>query len=188
MKEKFTTHFRGYPESSKFRFLGFILLFFIIAISCSSPESTDAPKEEKTAKTSEPKPAHDFTLKDLSGNEVKLSGLKGKAVVVNFWATWCHPCKEEIPDLQKSYDENKNNGLVILGVNIKENESKVSRFAKDHKITYPILLDIDGAISDAYRVFGIPMSFFIDRNGLVKDSFIGMLTQEDLSKKLAMIL
>ncbi len=159
-----------------------------MAISCSSPESTDSSKEEKKPQPSEPKPAQDFTLKDLSGNDIKLSSLKGKAVIINFWATWCYPCREEIPDLQKSYDENKDKGLVILGVNIKENESKVSKFAKDYKMIYPILLDIDGTISDSYRVFGIPMSFFIDRNGLIKDSFIGMLTKEDLSKKLAMIL
>lgn len=173
---------------TNFKFIGIILLLFLIAISCSSPELTDISQEEKKSQASEPKPAQDFTLKDLNGNEVKLSSLKGKAVIINFWATWCHPCREEIPDLQRGYDENKDKGLIILGVNIKEKESKVSKFAKDYKMTYPILLDIDGTTSDAYRVFGIPMSFFIDRNGLVKDSFIGMLTKEEISKKLAMIL
>ncbi|MBI5747589.1 MAG: TlpA family protein disulfide reductase [Nitrospinae bacterium] len=175
-------------QISNFKLYYILILLFLIAISCSSPESTDNSKEEKTAKVSEPKPAQDFTLKDLNGNEVKLSSLKGKPVIINFWATWCYPCREEIPDLQKSYDENKDKGLVILGVNIKENVSKVSKFSKDYKMTYPILLDIEGTISDAYRVFGIPMSFFIDRDGLIKDSFIGMLTKEDLSKKLAAIL
>lgn len=168
-----------------------ILAFFLLSImpfNCDSNKSADISQEEKKPQASEPKPAQDFTLKDLNGNEVKLSSLKGKAVVINFWATWCYPCREEIPDLQKSYEENKDKGLVILGVNIKENESKVSKFSKDYKMTYPILMDIEGTISDAYRVFGIPMSFFIDRNGLIKDSFIGMLTKEDLSKKLAAIL
>jgi len=164
------------------------LLLVIMPFNCDSNKSSDISQEEKKSQASEPKPAQDFTLKDLSGNDVKLSSLKGKAVIINFWATWCYPCREEIPDLQKSYEENKDKGLIILGVNIKENESKVSKFAKDYKMTYPILLDIDGTISDTYRVFGIPISFFIDRNGLVKDSFIGMLTKKDLSKKLAMIL
>jgi peroxiredoxin len=170
-------------KTQNLRYLLLFTLLFIIAISCSNPESTT------TNKPVVPKPAQDFTLKDINGNnDIKLSSLKGKAVIINFWATWCYPCREEIPDLQKSYDENKDKGLVILGVNIKENESKVSKFAKDYKMTYPILLDIDGTTSDAYRVFGIPTSFFIDRNGLIKDSFIGMLTKEDLSKKLATIL
>lgn len=159
----------------------FIFLLFIIAISCSKPESEQPV-------TSNPMPAQDFTLKDITGNDVKLSSLKGKAVVVNFWATWCYPCREEIPDLQKSYEENKDKGFVILGVNIKENESKVSKFAKDYNMTYPILLDTDGTISDVYKVFGVPTSFFIDKNGLIKDSFIGMLTKEDISKRLEMIL
>ena len=182
--------FRGTHESgsSNFKLIFAFLLLIIMPFNCDSNKSADISQEEKKSQASEPKPAHDFTLKDLNGNDVKLSSFKGKAVIINFWATWCHPCREEIPDLQKGYDENKDNGLVILGVNIKENESKVSKFAKDYKMTYPILLDIDGTTSDAYRVFGIPMSFFIDRNGLVKDSFIGMLTKEDLSKKLAMIL
>lgn len=177
-------------QMSKVQSLKLIFAFFLLIImpfNCDSNKSDDISQEEKKPKA-EPKPAQDFTLKDINGGEVKLSSLKGKAVVVNFWATWCYPCREEIPDLQKSYDENKDKGLVILGVNIKENESKVLKFAKDYKMTYPILLDIDGTISDAYRVFGIPMSFFIDRNGLIKDSFIGMLTKEDLSKKLTMIL
>ena len=182
--------FRGTHESgsSNFKLIFAFLLLIIMPFNCDSNKSADISQEEKKSQASEPKPAQDFTLKDLNGNDVKLSSFKGKAVIINFWATWCHPCREEIPDLQKGYDENKDNGLVILGVNIKENESKVSKFAKDYKMTYPILLDIDGTTSDAYRVFGIPMSFFIDRNGLVKDSFIGMLTKEDLSKKLAMIL
>ncbi len=180
-------------KSSKFKvqslklILAFLLLI-IMPFNCDSNKSTDISQEEKKSQASEPKPAQDFTLKDLDGNDVKLSSLKGKAVVINFWATWCYPCKEEIPDLQKSYDENKDKGLIILGVNIKENGTKVSKFAKDYKMTYPILLDIDGTISDAYHVFGIPMSFFIDREGIIKDSFIGMLTKEDLSKKLAAIL
>ncbi len=182
--------FRGTHESgsSNFKLILAFFLLIIMPFNCDSNKSADISEEEKKSQSSEPKPAHDFTLKDLNGNDVKLSSFKGKAVIINFWATWCHPCREEIPDLQKGYDENKDKGLVILGVNIKENESKVSKFTKDYKMTYPILLDIDGTTSDAYRVFGIPMSFFIDRNGLVKDSFIGMLTKEEISKKLAMIL
>lgn len=170
-------------QKSKVKVIGFVLLLFLIVISCSNPESTT------TNKPVVPKPAQDFTLKDINGNnDIKLSSLKGKAVIINFWATWCYPCREEIPDLEKSYKENKDKGLVILGINIKEDNSKVSKFVKDYKITYPVLLDIDGTVSDAYRVFGIPTSFFIDRNGLVKDSFIGMLTKADIDKKLERIL
>jgi len=123
--------FRGTHESgsSNFKLIFAFLLLIIMPFNCDSNKSADISQEEKKSQASEPKPAHDFTLKDLNGNDVKLSSFKGKAVIINFWATWCHPCREEIPDL-----------------------------------------------------------FFIDRNGLVKDSFIGMLTKEEISKKLAMIL
>jgi peroxiredoxin len=162
-----------------FKSIAFLLL--LIAISCSSPESPSTKPQAS-------KPAQDFALKDITGKEVKLSSLKGKAVMVNFWATWCHPCREEIPDLQKSYEENKDKGFIILGVNIKENKSKVSKFVEDYKITYPVLLDIDGSVSNEYHVFGVPMSFFIDKNGIIKDSFVGMMTKEDISKRLEAIL
>ncbi|MBI3600698.1 MAG: TlpA family protein disulfide reductase [Nitrospinae bacterium] len=158
-----------------------LFLLFLIVISCSSPESTSTKPQTS-------KPASDFALKDITGKEVKLGSLKGKAVMVNFWATWCYPCREEIPDLQKSYEENKDKGFIILGVNIKENESKVSKFAEDYKITYPVLLDIDGSVSNKYQVFGVPMSFFIDKNGIIKDSFVGMMTKEDIAKRLEAIL
>jgi peroxiredoxin len=168
-------------QSSKFKVIGFILFLFFISITCSGPEST-------STKPQAPKPAQDFTLKDINGKEIKLSSLKGKAVMVNFWATWCNPCREEMPDLQQSYEENKDKGFIILGINIKESESKVSQFVDSYKITYPVLLDIDGSVSTLYQVFGVPMSYFIDRNGLIKDSFIGMMTYRDISKRLDLIL
>jgi len=172
---------RGKGQGVRGKTVGLILLLFIIAISCESPESPSTKPQIS-------KPASDFALKDITGNEIKLSSLKGKAVMVNFWATWCHPCREEIPDLQKSYEENKDKGFIILRVNIKENESKVSKFVKDFKITYPVLLDIDGSVSNEYQVFGVPMSFFIDKNGIIKDTFVGMMTKEDIEKRLSAIL
>lgn len=106
----------------------------------------------------------DFTLTDLHGKPWTLSALKGKVVLVNFWATWCPPCRKEMPDMQKLYSRFKDNGFVILAISDEE-RSKVEPFIKEHGYTYPILLDPGRKVNTAYKIDGIPKSFIYDRNG-----------------------
>jgi len=129
--------------------------------------------------------APDFTLKALDGSLVTLSELKGKTVFVNFWATWCPPCKQEMPDLEKAYQKTRDQGIAFLGVNLKEDAGTVQKFVNDNGYHWTILLDSTGQTADSYQVSGIPTSFFIDRNGVVRDMQIGPITEPLLEAKLA---
>ena len=120
--------------------------------------------------------APDFTLDTLDGNKVTLSELRGKIVVVNFWATWCPPCREETPALEKSYEQYKDSGMVILGVDLTNQDalSDVKAFVQEFSLTYPILLDRDGTVSNTlYQIRGLPTTFFINREGIIRTVVVG---------------
>jgi peroxiredoxin len=106
----------------------------------------------------------DFTLSDIKGKAWKLSDLRGKVVLVNFWATWCPPCRKEMPDMQALYERFGSQGLVILAIS-DETHDKVDPFIADKKYTYPILLDTDKKVNAMFSVTGIPKSFVYDRSG-----------------------
>ena len=133
------------------------------------------------------KSAPDFELTKLDGTNVKLSDLKGKKVILNFWATWCGPCQQEMPDMEAFYKEHKEN-VEILAVNYtpseKGGEEKVSNFIKEKGITFPVLLDKNIDVTTAYKVITIPTSYFIDTKGVIQDKFIGPMTQKRWRKEL----
>jgi len=118
----------------------------------------------------------DFTLNDTQGNAWTLSSLKGKIVLVNFWATWCPPCRKEMPDLQVLYDRFKSKGFVILSIS-DEPAGTVNPFIADHKYTWPILLDPGRNVNSMYKVTGIPKSFLYNRQGQLVAQTIDMRTQ-----------
>ncbi|HEY9188239.1 MAG TPA: TlpA disulfide reductase family protein [Ignavibacteria bacterium] len=121
--------------------------------------------------------APDFTLEDLNGKNVKLSDFKGKVVIINFWATWCPPCKAEIPDFIELYKTYQKKGLVILGIAL-DNKEKVVKFVKDNGINYPILMG-NQEVSNLYGgISGIPTSFVVDRKGIIKNVFVGLRSKE----------
>lgn len=132
--------------------------------------------------------APDFELQQLGGGTVKLSDLRGKKVILNLWATWCPPCRAEMPDMQRFHEENKEKGIVILGVNLTDTETSpeaVDAFVKSYGITFPILLDPEREVANVYKAISIPTSYIIDSNGVVQNKYIGPMTEEIMENMLA---
>jgi peroxiredoxin len=125
----------------------------------------------------------DFTLEDLHGTKWTLKDLSGKVVVVNFWATWCPPCRKEIPDLETLYKRFKDQGLVVLAISDEE-VGKVKPFVAQQKVTYPVLLDPGRKVNTLFEVEGIPKSFVYDRTGKLVAQSIDMRTQKQFLEML----
>lgn len=120
-----------------------------------------------------PLAAIDFELPDLNGNKVKLSSLKGKVVFLNFWATWCGPCRSEMPSMQRMYEKLRDEGLEILAVDLQEEKGLVGKFARELSLTFPILLDSSGAVGGQYNARAIPTTYLFDRKGFVVARAVG---------------
>lgn len=119
-------------------------------------------------------PAPDFSLTDIHGNQVSLSQYKGQVVVLNFWATWCPPCREEMPSMEKLHRDYQDKGLVMLAVNVDKNpQQAVADFLRERPYSFTILLDSQNVAQNTYGVFRFPESFIIDRNGIVVEKIIG---------------
>jgi peroxiredoxin len=125
----------------------------------------------------------DFTLKDLSGKSWTFSELRGKVVLVNFWATWCPPCRKEMPDLETLYERFGSKGLVVLGISDEE-AAKVEPFIRERKVSFPVLLDPGRKVNDLFVVEGIPKSFVYDREGKLVAQSIDMRTQKQFLEML----
>ncbi len=121
------------------------------------------------------KAAPDFTLTDLSGKSISLSDLKGKVIFVNFWATWCGPCRHEIPAFIEFYKENKDNGAVILGVSVDKSANKVRDFVDEYKINYPIVMATNEMIGDYKPGKFIPTTIIIDTDGMIRGKKVGIM-------------
>ncbi len=117
--------------------------------------------------------APDFLLKELDGGEVRLSDFRGKAVIVNLWATWCGPCKKEMPQFVAAYDRYQDDGLEIIAINLQESQSIIQPFVDDFGMEFPVALDRRGSVSDKYRILGLPTTYFIDRQGVIRSVFRG---------------
>jgi peroxiredoxin len=126
----------------------------------------------------------DFTLKDLSGKSWTFSELRGKVVLVNFWATWCPPCRKEMPDLETLYERFASKGLVVLGISDEE-AAKVEPFIGERKVSFPVLLDPGRKVNTMFVVEGIPKSFVYDREGKLVAQSIDMRTQKQFLEMLA---
>jgi len=127
-------------------------------------------------------PAPDFTLKTLDGEKVSLSDFKGQPVLINFWATWCPPCRFEMPAIEKAWQQYKDDGFVVLAVDVEEPISVVQRFVENFGLTFPILLDYKGDVSDLYRLRAFPTSYFVGRDGKIVVAHRGMMTEQILQQ------
>ena len=119
-------------------------------------------------------PAPNFSLPDLDGKMVSLSDYRGKVVLLNIWATWCPPCVEEMPSMEKLYQELQGEGFEILAVSIDESGAQdVLPFMKKHKLSFPALIDSRGTLKGLYQTTGVPESFIIDKDGILVEKVIG---------------
>lgn len=147
--------------------LGFVWIYLSADKNVSSAGMAPAPQQGF--------PAPDFELLSTSGKMVKLSELRGQAVLVNLWATWCPPCRVEMQTIEKIYNEYKDQGFVVLAVNMTYQDSRdeIAPFVTKQGLTFPILLDKTGDMANAYQLRSLPSSYFIGRDGIIKEVVIG---------------
>ena len=115
----------------------------------------------------------DFELESLGGGKRTLSSFKGKVVFLNFWATWCGPCRQEMPSMERLYQRLKGKGLEIVAVNLQEDERSVRKFVNEYKLSFPVLLDKTGRVGSMYGARSIPTTYIVDRKGYVVAGTIG---------------
>ena len=174
--------------------LSLALLGLLAVPSCysSSPPATGNRQEASGVNEGKLSPsaevghlAPDFTLVDLEGNQVKLSDLRGKTVFLNFWTTWCPACRAEMPEIEAVYQEYKDSDVAIIGIDLYESEDEVLQFVQRGGYSWTFVIDTTGEVSSNYRVTGIPASFFLDREGVVRAVSIGAITKRDMEIRLA---
>ncbi len=117
--------------------------------------------------------APDFTLRDLDGNRHRLSDYRGRVVIVNFWATWCPPCRAEMPSMQRAWERLRKEGVVMLGIDVGEDEDTVFQFTADYPVEFPLLLDQDSSVIGRWPVRGLPTTFVVDPQGRLAYRAIG---------------
>lgn len=131
--------------------------------------------------------APNFSLEQLNTKPLKLSDLKGKGVVLNFWGSWCEPCKAEFPELEKQYQRFQSEGIEVVGVNISETPLAIQQFVDQYHVSFPILMDRQSEITRLYQIGPIPTTFFIDKDGIVKEQVIGQMNESIIMDKVKKI-
>ncbi|MBU8917308.1 TlpA family protein disulfide reductase [Bacillus sp. FJAT-29953] len=164
-----------------------VLLISLLTVAIVQAVNKKAEKPETASPTAAAQngpaigaKAPDFELKTLAGETVKISDLKGKKVMLNFWATWCPPCKAEMPDMEQLHKE-AGDDITILAVNI-DPQLDVQGFVNEYKITFPILLDAEDAVNEKYQVLSIPSTYFIDSKGVIQNKFVGSMKLEEMKE------
>lgn len=133
--------------------------------------------------------APDFELSNLNEKPLKLSDFRGKKVILNFWATWCPPCRVEMPQMKKFYKD-YNKDVVLLAINLTEtekNQNDVRAFVEDSGLTFPVVMDIEGDVSNTYKIIAYPTSYIIDSQGIIQEVFQGAINYDMMKKAISKI-
>jgi peroxiredoxin len=181
-----------------FGLLGCIILsiaFWQLAIERTTAADTAQATPQRSTEQPAPREAAvgeiapDFTLIDIRDDEqISLSQFDGRPVMLNFWATWCPPCRKEMPLLQDAYEEHQGDGLIILTIAVSDKANNVLDFSDQHDLTFPLLIDTKDQVAVQYKVLGIPTSYFIDSDGVIASVQVGDLTASALNRHLEEIL
>lgn len=175
----------------------------LVASGTSAPRPTPRTTASATGRATAPPPtptpvpetgidvgqlAPDFELRTPEGEQVRLSDFRGRPVWVNFWAPWCPACRTEMPRLEGFYVEHEADELVILGVGVRDSPESMQAYAGEVGVTYPVVVDGDGAVADEYQALALPVHYWVDREGVVRDWAFGELPPDLLASSLASIL
>ncbi len=160
-----------------------------LSVPLSTPDESSEGSQDTPVQAPERQVVYapDFTLMDLEGNEVTLATFGGQNIILNFWATWCPFCVDEMPDLQKIHEKYQEDNLIVLAVNVQESKDRVLRFLEDEDLDLPILLDTNGRTAAAYGANAIPLTVAINQEGEVVTGFRGKLTYEQMELMVEMI-
>jgi len=148
-----------------------LLILLLLLVSSPFSEAQQAGKG-LTQLTNTP-PAPDFVLNDLDGKQHRLSDYRGQVVIINFWATWCPPCRAEMPSMQRAWEGLQREGIVILGIDVGEDEDTIFLFTANYPVEFPLLMDSDSAVINQWPVRGLPTTFVVDPKGRIVYQAIG---------------
>ncbi|GAB4440554.1 MAG: redoxin domain-containing protein [Chloroflexi bacterium OHK40] len=176
------------PRERRYTLAGVVIALALVGAIWVLTGRDGVPRGQAMSEVNRPAPA--FEAPALDGGTISLASYSGDVVLLNFWATWCEPCKREMPALQEAHQRLGDQGLAIIGVNLTDDEqaqggdtAKIRAFLDQFGVTYPNVLDIEGEVTNAYRVFPLPTSFFIDPQGRIRYVHIGELTLEDVTAR-----
>ena len=163
-----------------------VAIIFSLVGGCHTQEGAEGDKSLEIADTGQEAP--DMPMPGIEGGVVRFDSFKGKVIVLNFWATWCPPCRKEMPLLESTYKRYKDKGLVILGINYNEDRERVLKFTQEMGVTFPIILDKELNLTRKYGVLALPATFFIDKKGIIRDQYKGEIVEEIIATKVEPLL
>ncbi len=162
-----------------------ILLFLMVSmlsVTACGPNSEPPAGAKPTSPAERAEAGYtapDFQLQSLDGKAVSLGSLRGKPVLINFWATWCGPCRGEMPYLQQIYRDWSGRGLEMLAIDVGENASTVQDYLRTNNLSLPVLLDINETVLNRYHIVGIPTTFFVDKDGIIQEKVVGAFPNKE---------
>jgi thiol-disulfide isomerase/thioredoxin len=154
------------------------LLMSLALVLLIQPLHAQTPGKGLTPLPDKPQ-APDFVLSDMDGREYRLRAFRGKVLIVNFWATWCPPCRAEMPSMQRAWEQLKREGILLLAINVGEDRDAVFRFGADYPVDFPLLLDSDAKVAEAWPMQGLPTTFVVDPQGRLVYRAIGAREWDD---------